>query len=76
MAFFAYREYRGLIDYCKDSYEVRQGGDRFSCVEPGGWFAVMVEVLFAAFLEIALLVVVGAAVVHWWSKRRPIPEVQ
>jgi hypothetical protein len=76
MAFFAYRGYRGLIDYCKDSYEVRQGGDRFSCVEPGGWFAVMSGVLFAALLEIALLVVVGAAVVHWRGKRRPIPEAQ
>ena len=71
LAFFAEREYQSLIDYCAGSYEVAATGDRFSCLEPQHWFAVSALFLFGLVLEIALVVVMGAAVVHWWSRRHP-----
>jgi hypothetical protein len=76
LAWFVHREYRSLVEYCKDSPEVQQGGDRFSCLEPPNWFAINVALLFLLLLEIALVTVVGAAVVHSWGKRRPTPEIQ
>jgi hypothetical protein len=64
-AFLGYREYRSLLDYCEDSPEVRAGGDSLSCLEPQHWFAIQFELLALLLLEIALVVVVGASVVHW-----------
>jgi hypothetical protein len=68
LAFFAYRGYASLRDYCEGSPEVTAGGDRFSCLEPPHWFAINMALLALLLLEIALVVVVGAAVVH--SRRR------
>jgi hypothetical protein len=76
LVWFAHREYSSLVEYCEDSLEVQLGGDRLSCLEPYNWPWIYMEMLFALLLEIALLVVVGAAVVHWRGKRRPTPEVQ
>jgi hypothetical protein len=76
LAWFAHREYTNLVEFCEDSFEVQQGGDRFSCLEPYNWPWIYMEGFFVLLLEIALLVVVGAAIVHRRGKRRPIPEVQ
>jgi hypothetical protein len=76
LAFFAYREYQSLLDYCEGSPEVVAGGDRFSCLEPQHWFTVGFGLLVALLLEVALLVVVGVAVVHWRSTRYPNATVR
>ena len=70
LAFFAYRAYSSLIDYCEGSPEVIAGGDRFSCLEPPHWFSIQLGLLLALFVEIAVLVVMGAAVIHWRRRRR------
>ena len=73
---FGYRQYRSLLDYCEGSPEVTAGGDSLSCLEPPHWFAIQFVVLVALLLEIALVVVVGAAVVHRRSRRRLDSEVR
>jgi hypothetical protein len=76
VAFLAYRGYRSQVDYCEGSPEVVAGGDSLSCLEPQHWFAALVVLSVLVLVELALAVVVGAAVVHWRSKRRLRPEVQ
>lgn len=68
LAFLAYLEYRYLIDYCRDSPEVRAGGGSLSCLEPQHWFAINFELLVLLLLETALAVVVGAAIVRSRNK--------
>ena len=64
LAAVAFWAYRSALDYCKGSYEVRSGGDGLSCLEPQHWFTINVGILGVLLLELALVVVVGAAVVH------------
>jgi hypothetical protein len=70
LAFLAYRLYESMVEYCEGSPEVAAGGDRFSCLEPQHWFADAVFFGLLALLELALVVVVGAAVVHARGKAR------
>jgi hypothetical protein len=61
-------EYRRLVDYCEDSPEVAAGGDALSCLEPQHWLSEAMIAGVLLLLEIALLVVLGAALRR---KRRP-----
>jgi hypothetical protein len=64
LALLAYLEYGRLVDYCEGSPEVAAGGDSLSCLEPQHWNAEAFIFGVLGLLELALLVVVGAAVVH------------
>ena len=64
VAYAALRLYRSMVEYCDGSPEVAAGGDRLSCLEPQHWFADAVAFGVLALLELALVVVVGAAVVR------------
>jgi hypothetical protein len=70
LAVLAYREYGRLVDYCEGSPEVMAGGDSLSCLEPQHWAAESFIFGFLALLEVSLIVVVGAAVVHSRSRSR------
>jgi hypothetical protein len=70
LSFLAIREYRSLVDYCEGSPEVAAGGDNLSCLEPQHWFAEAAIFGVLLLLEVALLVVLGAAVVHRRKQRR------
>jgi hypothetical protein len=74
LAVLAYRGYQSLLDYCEDSPEVAMGGDSLSCLEPQHWFTVQFALLVLLLFEIAVAVVVGAAVVR--SRRRLGSELQ
>jgi hypothetical protein len=76
LAFLAYRWYQFHVDYCEDSPEVSAGGDALSCLEPQHWFALQAVLAVLLLLEIALAVVVGAAVVHRRRNLRRTVEVQ
>ena len=65
----AVMEYRRLVDYCEGSPEVAAGGDALSCLEPQHWFSEAVIGGGLVLLEIALLVVLGAAL-HRRGDRR------
>jgi hypothetical protein len=71
LAFLAYRGYRYHVDYCEGSPEVAAGGDSLSCLEPQHWSAALVMLSVVVLLEIALVVVVGAAVVYRRSRQVP-----
>jgi hypothetical protein len=68
LAFLAYRWYQSHVDYCEGSPEVVAGGDALSCLEPQHWFALQAVFAVLLLLEVALVVVVGAALVHRRSK--------
>jgi hypothetical protein len=69
LLFLAVLEYRRLVDYCEDTPEVLAGGDALSCLEPQHWLSEAVIAGVLLLLEIALLVVFGAALRR--RKRRP-----
>jgi hypothetical protein len=54
LAFLTYRRYQSLVDYCSDSPEVASGGDKLSCLEPGNWFAIQLELLVLLVAELGL----------------------
>jgi hypothetical protein len=55
--------YRSLVDYCEPEND-RLGRSGLDCLQPSHWFAIS-GMLFASLLvEIALAVVVGAALVR------------
>lgn len=70
LAFLAYRLYRSQVDYCKDSFEVSAGGDKFSCLEPQHWFANMLAVSFLLLMELGLTILLAGGLVRWRKKRR------
>jgi hypothetical protein len=70
LAVLAQRAYASMVDYCEGSPEVAAGGDELSCLEPQHWFANSMIFGVLALLELSLIVVVGAAVVHARSKPR------
>jgi hypothetical protein len=70
LAFLTYRRYQSLVDYCSDSPEVASGGDKLSCLEPGNWFAIHLELLVLLVAELGLFVLVLGGFVRW-QKRRP-----
>jgi hypothetical protein len=76
LAFLAYRWYRSHVDYCEDSPEVAAGGDALACLEPQHWFALQAVLAVLLLLEIALAIVVGAALVHRRRRLRRTAEVQ
>jgi hypothetical protein len=67
LALLAYWYYRSLLDYCEAENRAL-GRSGLDCLEPPHWFAINGMLLGALILELALLVVVGAAIVH---RRRP-----
>jgi hypothetical protein len=69
-AYLAYRGYESLVGYCEGSPEIRAGGDSLSCLEPQHWLTVTAVLLVLVLFEVALGVVVGAAVVHQRRLRR------
>jgi hypothetical protein len=69
LAFLVLREYRSLSSYCEGSFEVSEGGDRYSCLEPYNWFAIEAGAAFALILELGLLVLVVVALVRWRRTR-------
>jgi hypothetical protein len=69
LLFLAVMEYRRLADYCEGSPEVAAGGDALSCLEPQHWSSEAFIAGVLLLLEIALLVVLGAAL-HRRGKRR------
>ena len=70
LAYLAYRLYQSQVDYCKDSFEVADGGDKFSCLEPQHWFANAIAVAFLLLMELGLVVLVAGALVRWHKQRR------
>jgi hypothetical protein len=76
LAFLAYRWYRSHVEYCEDSPEVGAGGDALSCLEPQHWFAFDVGLAVLLLLEIGLVILVGAALVHRRHKLRRTVEGQ
>ena len=69
--YLAHREYQSLVEYCKGSPEVAAGGDKFSCLEPGNWFAHNLALAFLLLIELGLTVMLASGFVHWWKGRRP-----
>jgi hypothetical protein len=72
LSHFAYRLYQSMVNYCEGSPEVAAGGDKLSCLEPQHWFANSAIFGVLVLLEVALVVVVGAAVVHSRSTSRAV----
>jgi len=70
LAYLADRLYQSMVNYCEGSPEVAAGGDKLSCLEPQHWSANAAIFGFLALLEVALVVVVGAAVVHSRGRSR------
>lgn len=70
LAFLAYWYYESLLEYCEDFPDRKLGSSGLDCLEPAHWFAVNVMLLGCVIVEIALAVVLGAAVVHR-RKRQP-----
>jgi hypothetical protein len=70
LAYLAYRLYQSQVDYCKDSFEVAEGGDKFSCLEPQHWFANAIAVSFLLLMELGLAVLVVGGLVRWQKQRR------
>jgi hypothetical protein len=74
LAILAYRLYQSQVDYCKDSFEVRAGGDKFSCLEPQHWFANALAVSFLLLMELGLAIILAGALFRWQKQRRhPVP---
>jgi hypothetical protein len=71
LAFLTYRRYQSLVDYCSDSPEVASGGDKLSCLEPGNWFAIQLELLVLLVAELGLAVLVVGGLIRW-QKQRPL----
>jgi hypothetical protein len=69
LVFLVLREYRSLSTYCEGSFEVSQGGDRYSCLEPYNWFALEVGAAVVLVLELGLVVFVVVALVRWRRTR-------
>jgi hypothetical protein len=71
LALLAYRLYQSQVDYCKDSYEVSVGGDKFSCLEPQHWFANALAASFLLLMELGLAILLAGGFVRWLKERRP-----
>jgi hypothetical protein len=71
LAFLAYRLYQSQVDYCKDSYEVSMGGDKFSCLEPQHWFANALAASFLLLMELGLATMLAGGLVRWLKQGRP-----
>jgi hypothetical protein len=70
IALLAYRGYQSTVDYCKGSYEVSVGGDKFSCLEPQHWFANMLAASFLLLAELGLTSMLAVGVLRWHRQRR------
>ena len=71
LAIFWWRYYLSLLDYCEaeNRYLGRSGLD---CLEPPHWFAINGLLFASAIAEIALAVVVGAALLQ--RRQRQLTE--
>jgi hypothetical protein len=69
LAIFWWRYYLSLLDYCKAENRAL-GRSGLDCLEPSNWFAINGMLFVSAVAEIAVAVVVGAAVVH---RRKRVP---
>jgi hypothetical protein len=74
LALLAYREYQYHVDYCRDSPEVRAGGDELSCLEPYNWFAIHLEALVFLAAELGLATILVGGVVRWRNSNRSKPR--
>jgi hypothetical protein len=74
LAYLAYRLYQSQVEYCKDSFEVTAGGDKFSCLEPQHWFANALAVSFLLLMELGLATLVAGGLVRWLKQRRLKPS--
>jgi hypothetical protein len=70
LAVLAYRLVQSQVEYCRDSPEVAAGGDRFSCLEPGNWFALNLAFAFFALVELGLVVMLAFGLFEWNKRRR------
>jgi hypothetical protein len=70
LTFLAYRLYQSQVDACKDSPEVAAGGDKFSCLEPGNWFANALAVSFLLLMELGLVIFLSGGLARWHQQRR------
>ena len=76
---FGYRWYQNELQtyakYCEGSYEVSQGGGKYSCIEPYNWFALNLGILFFVSLDVVVLVI--ACVAGWFfACRRDAPGTE
>jgi hypothetical protein len=69
LAYLAYRERQSQIEYCKD-FPVPTGGDKFSCLDAGNWFAYNLAMSFLLLVELGLTVMLATGLVRWWKGRR------
>jgi hypothetical protein len=70
LVFLGYRLYQSEVDACKDSIEVANGGDKFSCLEPGNLFADALAAAFLLLIELGLASLVVGGFVRWQEQRR------
>jgi len=70
LAFLAYRLHQSEVNACKDSIEVANGGDKYSCLEPGNLFANALAELFLVVMELGLAAMAAGGLIHWWKERR------
>jgi hypothetical protein len=70
LVFLAYRLHQSEVNACKDSIEVANGGDKYSCLEPGNLFADAIAGAFLLLMQLGLAGLVAGGIVRWRTQRR------